>query len=608
MIKDPGRTSDGFTELSGGMDSGVAPSIIRQNQVANMVNATVRGVFIKPRPGMNKRLLKFPGLEPSSFEDGKFQGAKAYRTSSGDDVLMAAISGRMFKVDIADQFTVQDVTIPGNPNSSLLEQVWMEQAEEFFIMQDGVSAAYIFNGASARRAVVGEIPTGTVMSYTMGRLWIASPDRRQFVAGDLVYGPSGTATYSFRDAVLKMTENDLLVTGGAFSVPNNAGEITAMIGVANLDVANGQGPLQVFTATMGFSVNAPTDRTIWKQVTYPLVTASLVNFGPLSQNGCVQINSDVWFRSQDGVRSFVLGRRNFSTSIFTALTWANTPISDEMRPILELDQQVLLDRASSVNFDNRFLTTISPVYSTHGVRFRGLAALNFSTISGIGRQSPPAWEGVWTGVRILQILKATVNKTDRCFIFALDTNNKIVLWELSKADKFDQSNKRIEWSYESRSMRFLTPAGADSGLKHLVTGQHSIDELTGTANFVLQVRPDQYPVWMPWASWSDCATFQDCDTPKCGSPQTGPRQFLPQFRPDTRLPRPPDSCDVVSGKPLDLGFEFQVRETITGYCRIKRVLLHAHVVDESPLGECPGESPCVDIAGCESNPFTYQAD
>ena len=185
MTIDKNRTSDGYSNLAGGMDSGISPSEIRVNQVAFAINATMRGSFIGPRPGYNRRALQFPDSSGSTdaalqsrFETGKFQGAKPYRKADGDDAIMIAISGRMYKVDIGKGFSVQDITIPGDPNSSLLEFTWMEQAEEFFVMQDGNSAPYIFNGAFARRAAPNEIPTGTVMAYVMGRLWIASPNRR----------------------------------------------------------------------------------------------------------------------------------------------------------------------------------------------------------------------------------------------------------------------------------------------------------------------------------------------------------------------------------------------------------------------------------------------
>jgi len=603
MVKDARRLTDGFTTLESGVDSGLAPSLIKPTQVASAVNAQMRGGYIKPRPGVNKRTLRFPGVDPALFEDAKFQGAHRYRTASGDDVLMAEIGGRMFKIDIANQFKVQDITIPGDPDSSLLEFSWMIQAEQFFLKQNGVSSPYIFDGATARRATPNEIPVGTVMAYVMGRIWIASPDRHQFVAGDLVYGPSGTATYNYRDAVLKMTENDLLARGGAFSIPDSAGQITAIVPIAVLDTSTGQGPLIVFTETHAFSINAPVDRAIWKLVTFPIETISMIGAGPVNQTVVSQVNSDLWFRSLQDIRSFIVARRNFQLG--GQNTWSNSGMSDEIRTVLDFDQRQTLSHASSIVFDNRLLETISPVWTSKGTYFRGMVALDFATVSGIGRQSAPAWNGVWSGLKILQLITATVNKVERAFMFVLSAANKIELWELSRDARQDNGIKPIQWSFETRSFRFNDQG---FGEKQLMTGQQAIDEVFGTVNFNLMFRPDQMPIWTPWISWSECAVSEDCSTPECGQPQVGPQQYRLQYRPKTKFPQPSDACNESVSRPMNLGFEFQAREEITGHCRFKNFLLHAHWRDESPAGECPTAGECVGVSGCDVNPFTYSAE
>jgi hypothetical protein len=227
-------------------------------------------------------------------------------------------------------------------------------------------------------------------------------------------------------------------------------------------------------------------------------------------------------------------------------------------------------------------------------------------VSGMARQSPPVWEGVWTGLKILQILTATVNKVERAFMFTLSAANKIELWELSKDAKSDNGGtKRIVWNRDDRSFRFNDNG---LGLKQLMTADHAIDEVYGTVDFNVQFRPDQFPLWIDWHSWSVCANFQDCNTPTCGSPQVGPQQYQLQYRPDTKLPQPPETCNASVGTPVNLGFEFQTRETITGYCRIKKFVLNAHWRDESPLGECPTTEECQSVIGCNVNPFSYTAE
>jgi hypothetical protein len=280
-------------------------------------------------------------------------------------------------------------------------------------------------------------------------------------------------------------------------------------------------------------------------------------------------------------------------------------MSDEIRTILDFDQRQTLSHASSILFDNRLLSTVSPVWTNRGTYFRGLVALDFFTVSGIGRQSPPSWNGIWCGLKMLQLVTATVDKVERAFIFTLSSSSKIELWELSRDAKTDNGAKPIKWSFETRSFRFND---GGFGLKQLMTGEQFIDELYGTVNFNLSFRPDQMPLWTPWINWSECAVSADCATPTCGSPQIGPQEYRLQYRAKTRFPQPSDECNQSVGTPMNLGYEFQAREEITGHCRVKSLVLHAHWKDESPMGECPSEGECQSITGCDFNPFLYSAE
>ncbi len=212
---------------------------------------------------------------------------------------------------------------------------WMVQAENFVVIQDGFSKPLIFNGTSLRRAKDDEIKTGRVMAYVNGRIWYALPNGFSFRATDIVYG-DGT-----RASVLKETENTFLNEGGDFSVPSDSGGITAMAVPGDPDTSLGQGPLLVFTPRYVFSVQAPVDRDVWKNLNYPIQAISLLTSGALGARSAITVNGDVFYRAIDGIRSFIIARRSFSD-------WGNTPISGEMTPIVENDQTSLLWASSAV--------------------------------------------------------------------------------------------------------------------------------------------------------------------------------------------------------------------------------------------------------------------
>lgn len=567
----PTRLTDGFISISGGVDTGKSPTVatamnpdgLSRDKLAFLINGTVRGDRLRPRPGFKKI-----AIEEFDSDEGLFQGADFYQPKNAPGCLIASISGRQWKFNVGTDNSVQEITIPGDPNPSNRPKAWMYQAEEFFIIQDNQSKPFIYDGGSARRAGPKEIPVGSVGTYGMGRIWQTLQNGVSFAAGDLVY----SITQQTKD-LLGFTENTFLNEGGAFSVPSNAGQIKAMRFLANLDTSLGQGPLQVFTDNTIFSVNAPVQREVWKNLTYPIQTISMVAYGAVGQNSTTLVNSDVFYRSPDGVRSFILARRDFNT-------WSNTPISKEVNRVIEFDEQILLPYGSSVLFNNRLLQTCSPFRCDNGVAHRGIMPLDFDQVSSMSDKRPPAWEGLWTGLNILQLVKGMFDNKERCFAF-VSSNGQIELWEISKADKFDTLNsedKPILWSIETGSYTFNSPFD----LKRLRSGDLWIYELTGRVQFDLKFRPDGFPCWIDWKKFEQCAAYKDCNTAECGTP----KQLLPQFRPKIKFPKPPETCDQILGKfYLDM-FECQVFLQMLGYCEIKQLRIHAMPRQESEFEKC----------------------
>jgi len=567
----PKRLSDGFIETSGGVNTGKSPTLatpfnpggLSRNQLAFLINGTVRGDRLRPRPGEKK-------IEIGEFDSGEglFQGASFYQPPNDVGTLVAFISGRAWRFNVGADNSVDEITISGDANPSNRPQVWLYQAEQFLIAQDGQSKPFIYDGGSARRAGPNEIPVGTVGTYGMGRIWQAMPNGVTFKAGDLVYSLTGET----KD-ILSFTENTFLNGGGAFSVPSNAGRINAMRFVVNLDTSLGQGPLQVFTDNTIFSVNAPVDRTVWQNLQYPIQTISMLAYGAVSQNSTTLVNGDVFYRSINGVYSFVQARRDFGT-------WANTPISKEMNRVIDFDERQLLSYSSSVLFDNRLLQTCSPFKCANGVAHRGLMPLDFDQVSAMSEKRPPAWEGLWTGLNILQLVKGTFNNTERCFAF-VSNDGVIELWEITLNDKFDKlegEDKRIEWTIETGGFPFGNPFD----LKRLRGGDVWITDMVGRVNMDLKFKPDGHPCWLDWKQFEECAKYRDCSTEECGVP----KQLLPQFRPKIKFPTPPETCDPILEKPyIDL-FECQVMLRILGYCEIKQLRIHAGERSESEYEQC----------------------
>jgi hypothetical protein len=228
-----------------------------------------------------------------------------------------------------------------------------------------------------------------------------------------------------------------------------------------------------------------------------------------------------------------------------------------------------------------------------------MVVLDFAPVSGMFNRSQPVWEGVWTGLEILQIVPVdTANP--RCFIFALNSDNEITLWEIERGARFDATDNRIQWTFETPAYGFDTNGW---NLRELAWGDLWINRMAGDVDFAVKFREDGYPVWRNWHDWEDCAQITDCEKEACAAPSN----ILEQFRARTRLPAPDSTCETTNGKPSTLGYRFQQRVEVTGFARIQQFRIAARDVVEDPNGACEtivcSETP---LTGCNDTDYGYE--
>lgn len=481
--------------------------------------------------------------------------------------------------------------------------IYMFQAETYMIILRGQHKTVFFDGSQAREAGPGELPPGILGAYGWGRVWISLNDQHSMVAGDLVNGPSGTPSLNNRDAVLKFTENDFLNEGGSFVVPSNGGPITAMQFLATPDTSLGLGVLLVGTTNAVYSINAPVDRTVWKNLQYPIQTISLLDYGPQGPRSTIPVNGDMWYRSQDGWRSFISAHRYYNAGP------GNTPISHEISPLLDFDTESLLFYGSTILFDNRILQSLSPHRSDVGISHRGLTVLNLDLISGLQGKQNPAFEGAWTGLDIFQVFKATVNDVERGFAW-VNNNGTFEFWEFLTEGYYDQyttvggghttiTRTAIESWFETRSDDFGQPFER----KKLRMFELYVDDVVDSVTIQLKFKPDQFPSWQNWGPpITICANLSQCNPPAdCAVIQ----MRNPGYKARITWPQPPETC-ALTGTPINYAFDFQERIEVTGHCRFRRGRSHS-MMDPTPMdGHTVCETQeCVTLTGCQTDYFTY---
>jgi len=459
--------------------------------------------------------------------------------STGGGVPMAA--GQVVTVKNIGTFLVQSIT---------------DATHAVLVNQTATPGASIPDGSGPANNVFWqvpnkELPPGRQGAYVMGRNIMALVDGKQFVIGDQVGGSSGTQGNNFRDSVLFITENLYLAGGGNFAVPGSIGDIQAISPTAQLDAALGQGPAAISTHNTVFSLNLPTDRLTWQDVTTPILPPSLINNGSTGQYSTISVNGDLVFRSVDGIRSLIIGRRDFGV-------WGNVPQSREVEPLLATDDQSLLPYASQIIFDNRTLLTSQPKRIDQGVIWTSIVPTNLDPLSSLQGKKPSVYDSLqWTGLNIFQLFAGTFNLIQRAFALTWNTTTGMVeLYEIlpsANTAYLDNDVTRVVWGFESAAL--FREKGENRTFKRLADGEIFVDSLEGTVDFQVWYKPDQWPCWVPWHQWSEC--------------WKQPKDALqPGFNPRMGLGEPSSApCDQNNNRPLRCFYTCQVRVIITGQVR-----------------------------------------
>jgi hypothetical protein len=499
MIADRNRVYDGWTSLEAGVDFGRTPTLLEPNQCASAENMVFRGGHPAPRPGIRKIAEIFTnpnhsyyavqtgshqagdeadeqieGQEASTnYATGILQCAIGYSPHHGDDCIMSMIGGRLYKIvpggvrgvspdDPNRQpasYTANVTEIPlAKRNRNDLSLSYMLQADKWLVAQDNDSQPILYDGNRARRATVTndenetEIPVGSVMAYGMGRI-VVVVNKRDVAFGDL-YGSHDDPDPA--NSIVKFTERNFLAEGFDAAIPFQQGLATGMAFFPQLDTSTGNGQLFVFAERGASSFFLSLPREAWKTSQFQVV--ALLTTGVRGHRSICVANEDLWFRSEDGMRSYRQARSE-------AQGWAHIPISTNVRQFLDVDTPWLLKFSSAIYFNNRVICTTSPIWNNGRVTHEGMVAVDFDILSSFGGQSTPAWDGHWQKqhplgkpkVHITQLLTGNFGGLTRAFMFGIDELGHNQLYELTANEKDDWDGEKfepIEWELVSRSFDF----------------------------------------------------------------------------------------------------------------------------------------------------------
>lgn len=542
--------------------------------------------------------------------------------------------------------------------------------------------ATIEDGISYTR-FVPEVPTGLFMAFGQGRLFVVSPNRTEFLAGDILYGDvRGT-----KENALRFTETQYLAEGGSFSLPASMGQITGMSFASIQDTSTGQGPLFVFGdyGIGSFDVSLPRASIVnpqtfqvvvpgWKDAAIQRV--ALTRMGCSAPESIVSFNGDMLWRSAIGIRTYRNARADQNN-------YGITPISAEVSRILDKDPREQTYFTSSIFFDNRMLMTCTPIFEERKVKInnvrkqnivtqfeptlienkgytidldqkvninvgdkikfyggdfpdgkeatviftnitsytspverivknimvsvddlipgatfetapqtisnfsyitspvlpaeiyhRGLVALDYTSVSGVGGKADPAWDGVWGGLNFQHLVSGIFKGRETAFAFTYDSYGNNGIWEITRDLNYDDDGSNqipILCALETSAYSF----GMQMSLKQLQGASLWISDIQGEVKVKSFYRPDNFPCWQEWHTFTRCANVSSPLINETSPVILSGMQALPQQRARVDLPTPSDATDPVGSHPLRNFYYTQIRFEWEGNMRIDKFMLFA---------------------------------
>src|SRR6185437_3890781 len=140
------------------------------------------------------------------------------------------------------------------------------------------------------------------------------------------------------DSLIQFTERNFLAGGFDAAIPFQQGVATGAVFFPQLDTSTGNGQLMVFAerGASAFFLSLP--RELWQTSQFQIL--ALLTTGLRGHRSVSVVNEDLWFRSEDGYRSYRQARSE-------AAGWAHIPLSTNVRQFMDVDNERLLKYGSS---------------------------------------------------------------------------------------------------------------------------------------------------------------------------------------------------------------------------------------------------------------------
>lgn len=610
--------------LVGGQDASKFPALVDPNQYFAGVNVNVANGFPVPRWGWNKKkIVSFPAggiKQPNTlaivpyeeiFYGGRFQAFIPYNIGP-DYYLIVVVSGIIFLINqVTWVATILPIQGGGNLNENTPRLNWAS-ANKYLVIWDYPNLPVVFDGVTVRRssAFTDGIPTSVGGIYNQNRLFIYNAGN-SYTAGD----PTGSlAAPQAPVTFVEIEDPGSPVFGEVFDLPTDRIEtITAMANLQLVDTSTGIGPLLIGTKNAIYSVQSNSPRVIvdpvgnqvpgWEVAGF--ASAFVLNAGIAGPRALVNVNSDVFFMSPDGhIRTSNMSRAEQSK-------WARTPVSKEVQNWIGFPDETLTPYATAAYFRNKIFFTVNP-YRTNAldtqrqpifdVAHGGLIVLSLDNLAVLGKDSTPAWDGLWTGIRPMGV---GVNN-NRLFFISKDAEFRNEIYELDPETTYDRDGDDIRYVNSTVYTKEYTfnSVFQDKDI-------HSVDldlrTVGGDLDVLVSYKPNQSSRFVRWREFTKCAPWRFCKTPT--PEEINGLAYQNYFALNLGSPEEGEVCAEPSGVMNSVFRTLQLKIDIqAAYWRLQGYRIHALVRSQpnTIYGMC--DDPTCKIVSKECNPdWSYGA-
>jgi uncharacterized delta-60 repeat protein len=387
-----------------GMNSVRHPWFLRQDQYRRGVNVVNRGGVIQTRPGFRMRL---------TLPEGNLQGMIHFllnKNGRNENHLVFAVDGKIYfapfpleqprswdefrlrnlqfdpEVDMV-HFAVAEKTVTTAPDQTLQ----IVPSHNVLMIQDGVTPAAYWDGEESRHLVEAapnlETPTGTWMTFSGGRLWVA---RGNILLASDALDP------------LKFTERVEGEGRGDFSFSRQITGLTSFIGDERNEV------VVVFTDERSEIVlSGIRDRAQWA-TTQGMQSILFPSTGCVAGRSIVFQAGLMWWYSSGGL---VASDAAASSNLTSQINYRDAEMAFSKQSLND-DQSMIC----GVSFENYLLLSMPIGQNLNSETF----VLDYSPLSEFASEKIPAWSGVWTGIRPIQWASPVISGKRRVFAASVD--------------------------------------------------------------------------------------------------------------------------------------------------------------------------------------------